>query len=158
MLTLQVQEDRQEFCSEFCTHEWCAKQIDGITTGNVQEVIDRVKLYMLALQANQGIMAALSALIVAAHVCWPGLTPKEMKLLVLLPALQSAGDADKKPPRPQPLTLFRESDEVQEATAAVEAMPQEQAAEHQALAVSESEPASASHQHASPLAAEETAP
>ena len=158
LITLLVQEGRQEFCSEWCTHEWCAKQIDGVTTLNLQEVIDRVKLYMQALQSNQGIMASLSALIVAAHICWPGLTPKEMKLLVLQPALVPVDDADKTPPLPPRPTLFREWDGAQEAAEAVEAQPVEQASEKSAAVDVESEPASASQSHASPLAAEETAP
>ena len=81
-----------------------------------------------------------------------------MRLLVLQPALVSADDTDKSPPPPPRPTLFREWDEAPATTAAVEAMPQEQAAEQEALADVESEPASASQSHAAPLAAEETAP
>ena len=157
LLTLLVQDARQEFCSEFCTHEWCAKQVDNIVAGNVHEVIDRVKLYMAALKSNQGIMAALSALIIASHICWPLIAPigQPVPSLSLVP--QSADSAGKLQPLPPPLTLFRESDEALEAKETEEEKTKAKQEQTEASASAESQQASASHQPASPSAKEDRA-
>ena len=123
--TLLVQDARQEFCSEWCTNEWSAKRIDGMGTEALHEVLDRVKLYLKAVKVNQGVGAALSALLLAAQVCWPHQQSTSKPQLV---------ESDKtEQPLPQP-TLFQKQGAATATTAAAVEPPLQSASEQEVSA------------------------